>query len=386
MPAGVWALGVVSLLMDVSSEMVHSLLPVFMTTVLGASVALVGLVEGIGEATAAIVKVFSGALSDYLGKRKALAVLGYGMAVVTKPLFPLAGSIGTVLFARFVDRVGKGIRGAPRDALLADIAPEEIRGAAFGLRQTMDTVGAVIGPLLAIALMTWLMGDMRAVFWVAVIPAVLSVMVLVLFVREPAPQASGAAGGKTKFDWSSLTVFPRRYWWLVGVSAFLALARISEAFLILRAETVGIGLAYVPVVMVVMSAVYSLSAYPAGAISDKLGRPAVFFAGNALMVAADLVLAFCGGVESFLMGVALWGLHMGLTQGLIVTMIADTVGPHQRGTAFGLSSLIAGAAILLSSVAAGVLWDAFGPAAAFLASAAAILVSSSLLVAAGPRR
>ncbi len=380
MPAGVWALGMVSLLMDVSSEMIHSLLPVFMTTVLGASVALVGLVEGIGEAAAAIVKVFSGAISDRLQKRKALAVLGYGMAVVTKPLFPLAGSIGTVMAARLIDRVGKGIRGAPRDALLADITPPDIRGAAFGLRQTMDTIGAVIGPLLAIVLMTWFAGDMRAVFWVSVIPATLSIAVLVLFVHEPKQRIGETAGGKPKLDWSSLTDFPRRYWWLVAVGAFLALARMGEAFLILRAETVGMGIAYVPIVLVVMSAAYSLSAFPAGVLSDRLSRPAVFLAGNALMLAADLILAFCSGVDSFLPGVVAWGLHMGMTQGLIVTMIADTVAPHQRGTAFGLSSLVSGGAILVSGIGTGLLWDAFGPAAAFLASAVAILVSSCLLV------
>jgi MFS family permease len=366
-PATVWALGLVSLFMDLSSELVHSLLPVFMTTVLGASMVSVGLVEGLGEATASIVKVFSGALSDYLGRRKPLLVLGYGLAALSKPLFPLASSIPLVLGARFMDRVGKGIRGAPRDALIADVTPRESRGAAYGLRQALDTVGAVLGPLAAIGLMLLLASDIRTVLWLALVPAVVCVVVLVFFVRESS--VAGAAM-KEKVSFKSLGALPRHYWAIVGLGAVLTLARFSEAFLVLRAQDVGLALALVPVVLVVMNVVYTTVAYPAGVAADRGHRRALLFWGLAALIASDLVLAASATPAALYAGVVLWGLHMGLTQGLLSTLVADASPAALRGTGFGVFHLVSGVALLAASLLAGWLWSAYGAPATFYAGAA----------------
>ncbi|MEZ5931778.1 MAG: MFS transporter [Alphaproteobacteria bacterium] len=368
-PRSIWALGLVSLFMDASSELIHSLLPLFMTTVLGTSVLVVGLIEGIAEATASIVKVFSGALSDYLGRRKLLTVIGYGLAALTKPLFPLAGSAGMVLSARFLDRIGKGIRGAPRDALIGDIAPPDLRGASYGLRQALDTAGAFAGPLLAIGLMMLLAGDIRAVFWIAVIPAFIALAVLIVGVREP--ESHAAAGPKrSPIRFAELKGIGSAYWGVVVFGALLALARFSEAFLLLRADSVGLAIAFAPLVMVVMNLVYALSAYPAGALSDRMDRRSVIAIGCTLLIIADLLLALAGGPAAMLAGVAVWGLHMGLTQGLLAAMIADAAPPDLRGTAFGVFNLISGVAMLIASLLAGWLWQVQGPAATFLAGAA----------------
>jgi len=367
-PRGIWALGLVSLFMDLSSELIHSLLPVFMVTVLGASAVTVGVIEGIAEATASITKIFSGLISDRLGKRKALAVAGYGLAAITKPLFALAPTIGWVLAARFSDRVGKGIRGAPRDALVADIAPPHLRGASYGLRQSLDTVGAFGGPLLAIALMALFAGDIRTVFWFAVIPAILSVAVLIAGVREP--HADGAHGAaRVPIRVRDLRQLSTHYWTVVLVGGVLTLARFSEAFLVLRAQSVGLGLTWVPLVMVVMSLVYSLSAYPAGALADRMNRRTLLALGFAVLILADLVLAFADGVGAVMAGVALWGLHMGLTQGLLATLIADASPAALRASAFGIFNFASGIVLLIASVVAGALWDMIGPAATFLAGA-----------------
>jgi MFS family permease len=377
-PRAIWALGFVSLLMDVSSEMIHALLPLYLVTVLGASTLSVGIIEGIAEATASITKVFSGALSDWLGKRKLLAALGYGLAAFTKPIFPLAEGLGAVVAARFIDRVGKGIRGAPRDALVADIAPPALRGAAFGLRQTLDTIGAFIGPLLAIALMAASHDDFRLVFWVAVLPAFASLALILFAVEEPARHEEA---GKPALRLADAVKMSPGFWLATGVAAILTLARFSEAFLVLKAQQVGLGAAWVPLVMVVMSLVYSLSAYPAGVLSDRRGRGVVLLTGVALLVAADLVLARASGIAGLFLGVALWGLHMGFTQGLLATLVADHAPPALRGTAFGLFNLVSGVALLVASVLAGALWDAFGPSATFLAGAGfATLSLAGLLV------
>lgn len=366
LPGSVWALGVVSLLMDSSSELIHSLLPVFMVSVLGLGAFAVGLVEGLAEAAAMITRVVSGTLSDYLARRKGLAVLGYGLAALTKPAFPLAGSFGVVVAARFLDRVGKGIRGAPRDALVADVTPPRLRGSAYGLRQGLDTLGAVAGPLLAIGLMFVFAGDIRAVFWVAVLPALAAVVVLVLFVHEPPAHPRAARRRPRAAD---LGRFRRAYWRLLAIAALLALARFSEAFLVLRASGLGLPGAWVPAVMAVMSAAYALSAYPAGAWSDRAGRRRVLGGGLAALVAADVVLALAGGVGMLFLGVALWGLHMGLSQGLLAAMVADRAPGDLRGTAFGVFNLVAGLAALLASVLAGALWQWQGPALSFTAGA-----------------
>jgi MFS family permease len=368
-PGSVWMLGLVSLFMDVSSEMIHSLLPLYLVSVLGASTLEVGVIEGIAEATASITKMFSGVVSDYLGKRKWLAVVGYGLAAITKPVFPLAPNIGWVIGARFVDRVGKGIRGAPRDALIADLTPVGLRGTAFGLRQSLDTVGAVLGPLLAIVFMAAFADNFRHVFWIAVIPAFVAVALIVFGVREPRHPV-GVRVAKTPLTRADLARLDIGYWMVVGVAAIFTLARFSEAFLLLRAQSVGVPVALVPVVMVVMGVVYSLSAWPAGALSDSIGRYRLMIAGFALLIVADLVLALGSSATMIMIGVAIWGLHMGLTQGLLSALVADTAPPELRGTAFGVFNLVSGGALLAASVVAGALWEAIGPDSTFLAGAA----------------
>ena len=367
MPAGVWVLGFVSLLMDVSSEMVHSLLPLFMVSSLGASVFTVGLVEGLAESTALIVKVFSGTLSDYLGRRKGLAVFGYALGALTKPLFALAPTTGIVLAARLLDRVGKGVRGAPRDALVADIAPPNLRGAAFGLRQSLDTVGGFLGPLLAVGLMLLWADDFRAVFWVAVIPGAMAVALLVFGLREPHRAPAGKRINPIRL--ANLKRLGRPYWWVVGIGAVFTLARFSEAFLVLRAQQGGIPVALVPLVMVAMNLAYALSAYPFGKLSDRVSHQRLLALGLLVLVAADVVLASNDHWAVLLAGVALWGVHMGLTQGLLATMVADTAPADLRGTAYGFFNLVAGVAMLLASAVAGLLWDRVGASFTFLAGA-----------------
>ena len=367
-PRSIWALGLVSMLMDTSSEMIHGLLPVFLVSVLGTSTLTVGLIEGIAEATASITKIFSGALSDYLGKRKFLAALGYGLAAVTKPLFPLAPSVGWVVAARFIDRVGKGIRGAPRDALVGEIAPAHLRGASYGLRQALDTVGAFAGPLLAVLLMALTLNDFRLVFWIAVIPAFLSLAVMILGVTEPAARRQPGAA-RSPIRAADVRGLGAPYWSLVLIAAVLTLARFSEAFLILRARSLGLPVVLAPVVLVVMNVVYAGSAYPAGRLSDRVDRRRVLVAGVLALLAADVVLALAGGVWPAMAGVALWGLHMGLTQGLFAALVADTTPSRLRGTAFGVFNLVSGGAMLVASVLAGWLWDQYGAPATFWAGA-----------------
>ena len=378
LPAGIWVLGFVSLLMDISSEMIHALLPLFMVGTLGMSVALVGLLEGLAEATALILKVFSGVISDWFGKRKPLAVLGYGLGAATKPLFALATGPGMIFTARLLDRVGKGIRGAPRDALVADIAPPEQRGAAFGLRQSLDTVGAFLGPLLAVGLMLLWANDFRAVFAVAIIPAALCVALLVLGVQEP--ERPAGAPRVNPISQASLQRLPRAYWWVVGVGAVFTLARFSEAFLVLRAEQVGIALALVPLVMVAMNAVFSVTAYPFGKLSDRVSHRRLLLAGLAVLVLADVVLAASTHWTGLLLGVALWGVHMGMTQGLLAAMVAGTAPADLRGTAYGFFNLMSGLAMLAASVVAGLLWQYWGPAWTFGAGAMFSAVAMAALL------
>lgn len=367
MPAGVWVLGFVSMLMDISSEMIHSLLPLFLVGTLGVSVLAVGIIEGLAESTALVSKVFSGALSDYLGKRKGLAVLGYAMGALTKPVFAMASGVGMVVAARFIDRVGKGIRGAPRDALLADITHPSIRGAAFGLRQSLDTVGAFAGPLLATGLMLAWANDFRAVFWVAVIPGVLAVLLLLVGIREP--EHDRPRGAVNPIRREALARLGRRYWWVVGVGAVFTLARFSEAFLVLRASQLGVQVAWVPLVMVAMNLVYAASAYPFGKLSDTVSHGKLLAAGLVVLIASDLVLASASSWVGLGIGVALWGVHMGMTQGLLAAMVADTAPEDLRGTAYGFFNLLSGLALLASSVIAGVLWDAMGSSITFYAGA-----------------
>jgi MFS family permease len=368
LPRAVVALGFVSLFMDVSSEMIHGLMPVFLVGTLGASAAVVGVIEGIGEATASITKLVSGMISDRLGRRKPLAVLGYALSALTKPLFALAGSPGMVLAARFGDRLGKGIRGAPRDALVADLVPPEQRGAAYGLRQSMDTVGAFIGPVLAMALLAIFTGNVRLVFWLAIIPALLAVLVLAVFVREPEAHAP-VAGPRPQLNREGMAALGSAFWLVVGIGSVLTLARFSEAFLILRAGDMGLSLALTPLVLVVMNVVYALAAWPVGVLSDRIGKRGLLLTGFAVLVCADAVLAFAPGLWAVLAGVALWGLHMGLTQGLLAAEVAGSAPAPLRATAFGVFNLVTGVVLLVANGLAGVLWAEFGAQATFQAGA-----------------
>ena len=372
-PSGVWVLGFVSMLMDISSEMIHSLLPVFMLTALGASALAIGLIEGLAEATALIIKIFSGVISDYLGKRKGLAVIGYTLGALTKPLFAVASTIGLVLTARLLDRAGKGIRGAPRDALIADIVPAQIRGAAFGLRQALDTVGAFLGPLLAAGLMLLWANDFRAVFWVAVIPGLMAVALLLFGIREPEHQEAPKRTNPIQRE--NLKRLSGSYWWVVSIGAVFTLARFSEAFLVLRAQQSGVPVAFIPLVMVAMNLVYALSAYPFGKLSDRMNHKVLLALGLIVLISADLVLAINTHWSVMLTGVALWGVHMGMTQGLLATMVADTAPADLRGTAYGFFNLVSGLAMLLASVLAGLLWDRLGAAFTFYAGATFCIVA-----------
>jgi MFS family permease len=378
-PPGVWVLGFVSMLMDISSEMIHSLLPMFMVTVLGTSAFTVGLIEGMAESTALIVKVFSGVFSDYLGKRKVLAAIGYGLGALSKPLFALAPGIGIVVVARLLDRVGKGVRGAPRDALVADITPDHVRGAAFGLRQALDTVGAFTGPLLAVGLMLVWANDFRAVFWVAVVPAMLAVVLLLMGVREPVRPIGLLRTNPISRD--NLRRMGKSYWWVVVIGAVFTLARFSEAFLVLRAQESGVAVALVPLVMVAMNMVYAVSAYPFGKLSDRMNHSTLLALGLVVLIAADLVLASGDRWPTTLLGVALWGIHMGMTQGLLATMVADTAPADLRGTAFGFFNLLSGLAMLIASGFAGWLWDRHGATTTFYGGAAFAALALAGLVA-----
>ena len=376
-PAGVWVLGFVSLLMDISSEMIHSLLPVYLTVALGASALTVGIIEGIAEATALIVKVFSGALSDRWRKRKAIAAFGYGLGAFSKPFFALATGPLLVFAARFVDRIGKGIRGAPRDALIADLTPKEIRGAAFGLRQSLDTVGAFAGPLLAMGLMLAWSDDFRKVFWVAVIPGMLSFALVLFAVREPvAPPA--AASADVKLDRATMAHLGAAFWAVTGVGTAFTLARFSEAFLILRGQDLGLGVAYAPLVLVGMNVVYSVTAYPLGKLADRVAPHKLLYAGIVILVAADAVLALASNLAMLAIGIALWGLHMGFTQGVLSAMVAHAAPANLRGTAFGAFNLASGVAMLVASALAGALWQFVGPAATFWTGAVLAGISALL--------
>jgi MFS family permease len=382
-PKGVWALGFVSLLMDVSSEMIHSLLPLFMITVLQASPISIGLIEGLAEGTALIVKVFSGVLSDYIGQRKGLALLGYALGALTKPLFAIATGSYMVLSARLIDRVGKGIRGAPRDALVAAITPQSIRGAAFGLRQSLDTIGAFLGPLLAVGLMLLWQDDFRAVFWVAVIPGVLAVIVLWFGVHEPESRSSTIR--INPISRKNLLRLDADYWQVVVLGAFFTLARFSEAFLVLRAQESGIPLAFVPLVMVAMNIVYSAAAYPFGKLSDTMSHNTLLCWGLLMLVAADLVLASDNHFAILIIGVILWGIHMGMTQGLMAKMVADTTPQDLLGTAYGFFNLVSGIAMLIASTLAGFLWEKFGATATFYTGAGFCLITLLLLTIRPPK-
>ncbi len=386
LPFGVWALGNVSLFMDISSELIHSLLPVFMSSVLGAGMITIGFVEGIAEGTASMTKVFSGFLSDHIRKRKSLLIFGYGLSAITKPIFPLANTIGWVFTGRFVDRVGKGVRGAPRDALIADITAPSMRGAAYGLRQALDSVGAFAGPALAVAFMFWFANDIRSVLWVGTVPALIAVGWLIIGVHEPDRLQSDVRRPGT-FSFAGIQRLTPRYWLVVLLGAVFTLARFSEAFLVLRAQSVGIALGYVPLVMIVMNVVYSAMAYPAGRAADRYTARKLLVAGLIVLFVADLVLATAGNAWQVFAGALLWGLHMALTQGLLAKLVSDAAPPDLRGSAFGIFNLVSGGVLFVASIVAGTLWDLIGPFATFTAGAvfSAMAAAGILLFRPAPR-
>jgi MFS family permease len=370
LPSGIWVLGFISMFMDISSELVLSLLPVFMTTVLGAGMISVGIVEGFAEAAASMMKVFSGLWSDRMLRRKPLALLGYGLSALTKPLFPIAGSVGVLFFARFADRVGKGIRGAPRDAMIAELVPEEVRGAAFGLRQALDSAGAFLGPLFALILMQLFSNDIRRVLWAATIPATLCIVLLVVGLREPSrPRVELQSKERPSFRIDGFAMMPVSYWLVVLTGALFTMARFSDAFLLLKALRSGVPAGYVPLVMVVMNLVYSVVSYPSGLMSDRYGARTQLAVGIATLVCANLVLAAAGRPVMVMAGVILWGVHLGFTQGVLSKMVADSAPPGMLATGFGIFNLALGIAVLLSSLLAGLLWQLLGSSYTFLAGA-----------------
>lgn len=381
-PATVWVLGVVSLLMDISSEMVQTLLPFYLVSGLGASAVFVGFIEGLAVAIATVTKLFSGILADRMAQRKPLAVLGYGLGAVSKLIFPLATSVGWIVAAKAVDRVGKGIRGTPRDALIADVTPPELRGASFGLRKSLDTVGGFVGPLVAIGLMILLGGDVLTIYWIAVIPAFLAVLLLIVGVREPKAPYEAKAGRLPHL--ADIVRLNGAVWMVIGAASLLTLARFSEAFLLLKSQKAGFAPAWIPITMVIMHAVYGLTAYPVGALSDRIGRSGLLIASLFVLVAAYGTLAYAESVSIFIAGIVLWGLHMGLSQGLLATLIADTAPKHLKGTAFGVFNLITGIVVLIGNIAAGWIWDSYGSGATFLTGAAlstvTVLVVTPLLL------
>jgi len=380
LPVGIWVLGFASLFMDVSSELIHSLLPIFLTTTLGASIITFGVLEGIAEAATAITKIFSGVLSDYLRKRKMLLVVGYGLAALTKPVVPAAHSISWVFGAHFVDRVGKGIRGAPRDALVADITPLPLRGAAYGLRQALDSVGSFLGPLFAFLLMLYFLNDVRTVMWFAVIPAFITVAILIFYLREPEP-AHAADETAPLLSFRDAKKLPSRYWYIVLLGAIFTLARFSEAFLVLRAQDVGLPVTFVPLIMVVMGVFYAIFAFPAGAAADHFDHRWLLLFGLLLLVIADIILAIAKTPLLAFAGAAVWGLHMACTQGLLSKLVADTAPAHLRGTAFGIFNLVSGCALLFASTIAGALWSSYGAPATFIAGAVFATLASIVLLA-----
>jgi len=380
LPTAVWALGLTSLFMDISSETIHAVLPTFLVVGMGASAVYLGVIEGVAEATACIVKVFSGALSDYMGRRKPLALLGYGMAALTKPLFPLASSVGTVFFARFIDRIGKGIRGAPRDALIADVTPPEQRGAAFGLRQSLDTVGAFAGPVLAMLLGVVFAGEFRTVMWIAVVPAFISVIVLWVGVREPRIQPTPNA--RPRRVSLNARAMPASFWVVCAVASVFMLSRFSEAFLVLMGTRSGLTLALAPLSLVAMNLAYLLSAYPVGKLADRMDKTQLLVFGCVILAIANFTLAFASTPVLLIVGSLLWGLHMGFTEGVFAAMVADSAPKDLRGSAFGLFNLLRGLVLLVASVAAGVLWEEVGPQATFgFGSALAIATLAALWLA-----
>ncbi len=363
LPATVWILGIASLLNDVSTEIIHSVLPLYMVTALGASFIAVGLLEGTAEALASVLKVGAGGLSDLLGKRKALVVSGYALSTLVKGCYALAGDMTMVMIARLGDRVGKGIRVGPRDALVADSTSPEQRGAAYGLRQSLDTVGAVIGPGLSFVLLSLWHMDYKNIFAIAIVPGIIAVLLLLIGVREPEKRESKSDDKKLHKD--LLKRLSPAYWSLVVVSFLFNLGNSSDAFILLKGKEAGLALGMVPLMLVVMNVFYAACAYPAGKLSDKLGRVAMLRVGLLFYALVYLGFAFCNTQWQVWTLMALYGVQLGLTQGTLLALVSDVTDADTRGTAFGMISLVTGLALLPASLIAGFLWQNVGSWATF---------------------
>jgi MFS family permease len=376
LPRTVWVLGFVSLFMDLSSEIYHSLLPAFVTIVLGLPVTALGAVDGVAEATSNFAKLFSGRLSDRSQRRKPWVMGGYGLAALSKPMFPLASNLVTLIGARFADRIGKGLRGSPRDAMIADETPPEIRGRAFGLRQALDTAGALLAPLIAIGLMALFLDDIRKVFWVAIIPAAVSFLLTWLALREPEQRSTSTKRQLFFSGFRDLDSDTKR---LIAVGFLFTLARFSEGFLILKGIEIGLSETLSPLTLAIFNLAYVALAYPAGSLSDRMSPKMILLAGIGVLVAGNIVLAETSSFAGLILGVALWGAHMALTQGIFSRMIADSAPEQLRATSFGAFWFVSGIAALLASLAAGMLWDRNGSSATFLTSALVAAVAGAML-------
>ena len=367
------------MLTAMSSAMIYSLLPVFMVRVLGISIASVGVIEGTAEATNSLIKIVSGAASDWIGRRKPLVVFGYTLSAVIKTIFPVAGTVSAVLAARVIDRLGKGIRDAPRDAFLADLTAKEIRGEGFGLRLALAISGFVVGPLIAIGLMKLSGDDFQLVFWIALIPAYLSLVVLFVAVKE-LPFNYDESQRRRPIRRGDIIALPAVFWWVVAIASLLSLARFSQAFLVLKAHDIGVDAAFVPMVLVVMYLVFSVAAYPFGVLADHLDRRLQLGIGTVILVGADVVLANASTVWLTMLGAALWGLQLGVTQGLLGATIADVAPDRLRGTAFGIYDVAIGVGTFIASAGAGALWMAGGPSIAFSFSACVATAAALMLL------
>lgn len=372
-PATVWMLGIVSLLMDVSSEMINALLPLYLAGGLGASALAIGFIEGLSVAIATVTKFLSGVLSDIGGRAKPLAVLGYGLGALSRLIFPWAASLDQIVLAKAMDRVGKGIRGTPRDAIVAAVSPPEIRGASFGLRKSLDTVGGFAGPLIAIGAMALLAGDIRAVFWIAAIPAALCMIVLVFFVHEPPGNRSMT---RVSIRFADAFRLNRAVWGVIGLASIIMLARFSEAFVLLKSLEAGFTPVWVPLSLVIMHAAYGLTAFPAGRLSDRIGTSGLLVCSLGFLIAAHLTLASVATVWVYVLGTVLWGLHMGFSQGLLGAMIARVTPDHLKGSAFGTFNLVTGVVVLAGNTLAGWLWHSAGSTTPFLVGAALATVAT----------
>ena len=377
LPPLVRALALVSLLTDAASEMIYPLLPVFVTTVLGGSPAMLGLLEGAAESTAALVKLGSGALSDRIGRFTPIVLIGYAIASVTRPFMGVAQSVHQVIGLRLIDRVGKGIRGAPRDALLAASVEPAVRGRAFGYHRAADHLGAVIGPVVAWLLLQQLHLTLRTVFVLSVIPGLLAVLTIVIAVRDPATTSVRVPTAPALPSPRDVVAMPRRFWAVLAVLLLFTLGNSTDAFLLLRAQQLGVPIAMLPLLWAAHHVVKSASSVPCGALSDRVGRRRVMLLGWTLYALVYLGFAYASSAMHAWLLFLVYGLYFGLVEGAEKALIADLAPPDRRGTAFGWYNAAMGVAALPASLLLGTVWTLRGPTAAF--SVGAVIAAAALV-------